>query len=423
MRGYLRGMVWGGVTGVAALSLASVASDLPRLMASKPEAVAALPSASAKELAKDPKPPRVYGDGSGTLPSLVPAPATDPTQEVAALTEAPADVSPNLPPADLPQIEDVPQVEPPPLVALPDAALPEAAPQIAPDLPQPKVEPAAPEPSPPEPAPAEIAVEPPTTRPTPGFTREVEGVRTGQLPSIGAAAPSQEAAEDQPQGGALQRNARAFENPQAKPPFAILLLDDPQSDMDLTEIAKTDLPLTLVIDAATPKSIERAALWRAAGQEVALLATALPKSNTPSDLEVALEALALSFPEALALVDPVGGLLQGDRQMATALAPALAARGYGLVTWEQGMKTADQVARREGVPAATIYRLLDDKDEAAPVIRRYLDRAAFKAQQDGQAMVVGSLRPQTLQAVTEWAREGRAASLALAPLSAVVSRP
>ncbi|WP_323042663.1 divergent polysaccharide deacetylase family protein [Gemmobacter sp.] len=136
-------------------------------------------------------------------------------------------------------------------------------------------------------------------------------------------------------------------------------------------------------------------------------------------MEVAMEALAAAFPDALALTDLRQDGAQGDRAWAGAVVPALAARGYGLVTWDQGLNAADQVARRAGLPAVTIFRDLDARDEGAPVIRRYLDRAAFKAQQDGRAVVIGRLRPETVAALLEWALDGRAASLGLAPLSAV----
>ena len=83
--------------------------------------------------------------------------------------------------------------------------------------------------------------------------------------------------------------------------------------------------------------------------------------------------------------------------------------------------TADSVARRSGIPASVAFRDLDGAGEAAPVIRRYLDRAAFKAAQEGQVTVVGRTRPETVAAILEWTVEGRAATVVLAPLTAVLS--
>lgn len=276
--------------------------------------------------------------------------------------------------------------------------------------------------TPPQPAPPVQAE--PGPRPQPGFSGGVEGVRTGRLPRIGgdvaAAAPAAPVLDlDKPD--ALRRNARSFANPDGKPPFAVLLVDTGDTALDLAALAGGDLALTLVVDPAAPGAAERAAIWRAAGQEVALLTAALPKAGTAADMEVALETLTIQFPQALALVDMAQGGMQGDRMAATALIPALRARGFGLVTWDRGLNAADQVARREGLPAATVFRDLDAEGEAAPVIRRYLDRAAFKAQQDGRALVIGQLRPETVKAVTEWALDGRATALAPAPLSALLA--
>jgi uncharacterized protein len=86
------------------------------------------------------------------------------------------------------------------------------------------------------------------------------------------------------------------------------------------------------------------------------------------------------------------------------------------------LNAADQVARRDGVPAALIFREMDAGGEDSPLIRRYLDRAAFKAAQEGRVVVLGSTRPETITALMEWSVEGRGASVALAPLTAVLSK-
>jgi uncharacterized protein len=357
-----------------------------------------------------------------------PEPAMPPAVATPAETGAPAPVPQALPAApgtDLPA-PPVAAAAPPALAqteaapALPGglspAPQPEPAPEPAPAPPpepapgsvvQPAPEPAAPPRTAPDPAPG-LA----TARPQPGLGTVVEGVRTDRLPRIGAdQGPVADAAP--PPARALDRNARPFDNAAAKPPFAILLLDDPASTVDLAALAQGDLALTLVIDPTAPGAADRAALWREAGQEVALLTNALPERGRQSDYEVALESLMSAFPQALAFVDAATGGLQGDRTAAAALVPGLAARGLGLVTWDRGLNAADQVARREGLPAAVIFRDLDAGDEAAPVIRRYLDRAAFKAQQDGRAMVLGRLRPETVAALAESAAPSRPATSAM----------
>ena len=251
-------------------------------------------------------------------------------------------------------------------------------------------------------------------------------LRSDRLPQIGTPPIVALPPELMPGGSgaaapALQRNARVFDNPENKPPFVILLRDTADPALDLAALAASDLPMTLIIDPSKPGAAARAAIWREAGQEVALLSSALPKRATPTDVEVTLEALERDLPQALAIVEAGSGPEAISRDLAGALVPGLKARGFGMVTWDAGLKQADQVARREALPAARIFRDLDAKKESAPVIRRYLDRAAFKAQQDGHVLVVGDLRSETLAAVHEWSLEGRVAGLALAPLSAVLA--
>ena len=58
---------------------------------------------------------------------------------------------------------------------------------------------------------------------------------------------------------------------------------------------------------------------------------------------------------------------------------------------------------------------------AAPEQDPPLDRAAFKAAQEGRVVVVGTTRPETIAALMEWSIEGKGASVALAPISAVLA--
>lgn len=381
-RGFLAGLVLGGVTGGAALAVVSLTAPMTR--SERPVEPASVEQATPVEVA----------------PVEAPVLPSEP-QPLVAPNSAPAPVAPDVvadaPPEALPTVQPVPD-----LPEADDAA--EITP--APVLPPSEV--------------AEKAEEPEVdARPVPGLASPVEGVMTDRLPRIGDKAA--EAGEAKP-AAALTQYARKFANPSGRPPFALLLLDDGSVDLSLLELAaQVKFPLTLVIDPTGKNVAERAALWRAADQEVAILARDLPASAQLSDAEVAIEALTSQIPEALALVAPPGGgVLQTDRATAAAFVPGLEARGLGLVTWDQGLNSGDQIARREGLPAAVIYRDLNGKGEAGPVITRYLDRAAFKAQQDGRAVVMGRLDAEIVSQLVEWSLVGRAASLSLAPLSAVL---
>jgi hypothetical protein len=214
--------------------------------------------------------------------------------------------------------------------------------------------------------------------------------------------------------------ARPFDNAAQKPMLAVVLVDTGEPELDRTALAALPFPVTFVLDPARAESALAAGIYRAGGQEVAMLATAIPQGATASDVEVTFAAHAAALPEAVAVMVPETGGFQDNRPVATLVVPVVAAQGRGLLSWDRGLNAADQVARREGAHAATIFRRLDAKAEDAARIRQYLDRAAFKAAQEGQVVVAGQTRPETVQALLAWAVEGRASSVALAPLTAVL---
>lgn len=260
----------------------------------------------------------------------------------------------------------------------------------------------------------------------------VDGVTTGRLPAIEAPAQDggvPEVAEDAPTVAPeaaptdlppLRRYAQAFENPEAKPLFAVLLVDNGAPEVPREALAALPFPVTFVLDPLADGAAEAAAIYRKAGQEVVMLATGIPTGATPGDLEQSFAAMTATLQESVALMDTAKASFQDDGKLSAEVVTLLADQGRGLVTFDRGLNTADQVARREGLPAVTIYRSLDDEGEEAPLIRRYLDRAAFKAAQEGQVVVIGTTRADTITALMEWTVEGRAASVALAPISAVM---
>lgn len=385
-------------------------------------------------------------DPATPLPGEVPAHsplATDATAELE--SAAPAE-----PVAPAEPLLDKPEAEPPGQPEMQAGTAAEVAPAeigagVAPEAMDPgriAALPVEPEPVPeavPAPAPVPEALAPQPVVPEPvaplapetGLPEAVEGVTTNRLPRIdavpeaagAAAAPEAEAEAAPVDRRPLARFAAPFQNPANKPLYAILLLDEGAADLDRAALAAMPLPLTIVLDPAAPEAGKLAAEYRKAGKEVAMLASGLPKGATPSDVQVSFEAHAKALPEAVAVVDlPIEGF-QNNRKLAGDLLPVIKDQGRGLVTFDKGLNAGDQVARREGVPAALIFRELDAEGEAAPLIRRYLDRAAFKAVQDGRVAVLGRARPETIAALLEWSVEGRAGSVALAPLTAVLSVP
>ncbi|GLS88012.1 hypothetical protein GCM10010873_29860 [Cypionkella aquatica] len=448
----------------------TVATALPEPAAPLPEPVAPLASAGAASDASTAVPTAVVPENA------VPK-ADAKTLAPAASAEAPAGLNtPGATDADAPQVEagmdTAPRAAspamlpsaagtdavpgqadlPPPAPAETTETLLTPAPTDQPDAPalmeldpQPEteiaVEPMSPEGAIPEQAPlAEATAEPQplpkvlnssqpeTLAPSAGLTKSVDGVTVGRLPSI--------AADDAPDAGTdpataapvvptdttpLAQFAAPFTNDLGKPLFAVLLVDTGASDLDRAKLAALPFAVSFVIDPLDPNAAAAEAIYRAAGKEVVMLASGIPAGATASDLEQTFQANAASLPEAVAVMDIGAAGFQDNRPLATMVVPLVKDQGRGLVTFDAGLNAADQVARREGVPAAVIFRDLDAGGEDSPLIRRYLDRAAFKAAQEGRVAVVGTTRPETIAALMEWSLEGRGASVALAPISAVLA--
>ncbi|WP_040672460.1 divergent polysaccharide deacetylase family protein, partial [Rhodobacter ferrooxidans] len=359
-----------------------------------------------------------------TLAEAVPAPA-DPLRPTAALTDAGPDAA-ELPPLPPLTPEEIAILAPPPEPVAEPAAEPVAEPAPEPGvLPEPILDaqplPAGDATSEPLPMPEQTAI----LRPVPALETQALDVTANRLPRIGdaeAAPPAETALPDEDQT-ALQRFARAFENPSAKPMFALILIDTGGPDVDRTGLASLPFPVSFAIDPAARDAATAAAIYRAADQEVIMLATGIPQGATASDLAVSFQANAAALPESVAVLDLEEGGFQTNRPLATEVVPVIKDIGRGLITWDKGLNAGDQVARREGLAACMVFRRLDGAGESVPTMRRYLDRAAFKAAQDGRVTVVGTTNPDTVKALLEWTVEGRAASVALAPISAVLATP
>lgn len=400
------------------------------------EPVPATPPSPA-ELAGKPDPGSTDTTASVSLPEPAPAPVAPPSLEGATV----APVSPFAPsaalvegPATLPQASAPPGIAPPP--SAPDAPQSEAGPPMV-ELPPPP--PLMPEeeallrPAPDMGAMAPLQPAAPTESllvPPSALGQGASGVMTGRLPRIGDEAdedPSQPEPTIVPDPTTLsdlppiQRFARPFEAVAGKPLFAILL-EDRGGEANREELAAMDLPVTVVIDPLSEGAAERAAIWRAGGQEVVLSLAGLPRGATPADAEQTLAVLAETLPEAVAMIDPTGGLFQNDRALATQVVAILAEQGRGVVTFDQGLNAADQVARREGLASAVVFRRFDSDNANGPAVKRYLDRAVFKAAQEGEVAVIGALTPETVAGILEWAVEGRAATVNIAPLTALMAR-
>ncbi|MEI4470597.1 divergent polysaccharide deacetylase family protein [Frigidibacter sp. MR17.24] len=394
----------------------------PDIAPSVPEA----PADTSRIAVLDPAPPAA-GLPPGPMalptappPALAPPAAAPGDRPALAVPEAPLEAPPapaNAPAADAPAATATLPTEPPPSAPLPTPSGDDLA-------------------EAPRPAPAGVPgvlPEPGTGfRPVPGLGSSGPQPGFAPAPRLGlSGAPATTAtapdgtgtgtgtgADDGAAGSplALRRNAAASA-PASGPEMSVLLMDEgAQSRPDPRLLADLPFPVTVAVDPAAPGAAAAAEAYRAAGLEVAILAGSVPDGATPADLETAWQAFLYEVPEAIAVLDGPAARLQNDRPLARQLVTLAASGGYGLLSWDTGMNPLAQIAETDDVPELRIYRRLDAAGEEAPVIARYLDRAAFEATRSPGIIVAGAARPATIAALLDWA-VGQRRGLTLVPVS------
>jgi polysaccharide deacetylase 2 family uncharacterized protein YibQ len=250
-------------------------------------------------------------------------------------------------------------------------------------------------------------------------------LQSNRLPSVGAEAEIVEeeiAAAPAPVTGTrpLVQFAAPFSNPDGKPLMAIVLIDDGETGMDAGVLSEFPYPLTFALNTLEPNVQDKMAAYRARGFEV-LAMVDLPAVANASDVEIAMPAHLGSLPEAVAVLEGGQDGLQGSKELSDQVAQILLESGHGLVMLPKGLNTAQKLAAREGVPSATVFRDFDSKGQNAAAVRRFLDQGAFRAGQDGSVIMLGRLRPETVSALILWGLADRANTVALAPVSALLT--
>lgn len=450
-RGLLLGLIWGALIMVMAVALLSLTQPLP----DRPQPVAAVidMNTTAPESGMDEVGLPETSAAAPTLPieetPMVPtdpapvasAPASDillpagsefnrpPAEEAAALPGI--DIGPASAPAALPQLvaptpPPLPNTAPPPQ---PEATATLEAPAAA-DLPETSaptpVQGDDPLPPPPELQPAPLGLPVIEADPDAGTAPAPEGAPLQRLTAgIDSAAPvtvpetPAVPAEDLP---AIEAFAAPFDRNETRPLMAVILVDDPSFPLGRDVLTRFDFPVTFAIDPTRADAAEAAAQYRGAGFEVVLLAQGFDAAQDEDSAVALLQAGFLVLPEAVAVLDSASSPIQSNRPVLEGVVAALAESGHGLIAYPRGLNVAEQTATRANVPTGTLFREIDTEQERATVITRYLDRAAFAAGQRGQVIVVGRTYSDTVTALFSWALGSRSEGVALAPVSAVLTR-
>ncbi|MEH6522109.1 divergent polysaccharide deacetylase family protein [Sulfitobacter sp.] len=261
-----------------------------------------------------------------------------------------------------------------------------------------------------------------TTRPTVG-TPASTLINRSDAAEVAPVETVTQATDDSGETSPLRRYAQPFENPEGKPLMAIVLMDN-GVDLDATEIGLPALssfpyPISFAVDVRLVDAADRMARYRAKGFDV-LATLDLPQGAQPSDAEVSMSVTLNGLPEIVGVLEGTGEGLQNSRAVADQVTGILKASGHGLVTQNKGLNSMPKLAVKEGVHAAPVFRDFDGVGQKPRVIRRFLDQAAFKAGQEGGVIMLGRLRPETIEALLVWGLADRAGSVALAPVSAVL---
>lgn len=226
-----------------------------------------------------------------------------------------------------------------------------------------------------------------------------------------------------PDSRPISTYAQPFDNPEGKPLMSIVLMDT-GANLDAAEIGLPALssfpyPVSFAVDASLIDAAERVERYRAEGFDVLAMVN-LPQGARPTDAEVSLSVALNGMPEIVGVMEGTGVGLQGSREVADQVTRILQASGHGLVAQSKGLNSMPKLALKEGVPAAPVFRDFDSEGQQPRVIRRFLDQAAFKAGQEGGVIMLGRLRPETIEALLVWGLADRADSVALAPVSAML---
>lgn len=258
-----------------------------------------------------------------------------------------------------------------------------------------------------------------TTSPSPDTPRQpTVGSLAPQSPNLGDGAPGP--------SGALLENATSFQDT-GKPLLSIVLIDTGDDRMGHDKLVKLGFPATIAVPADAQGAKTAGLAFRQAGFDVLALppsdvAISLSGNQSRDQVQNAVATIFDLLPSAVGLIDLPSADLQRDRVLSSHVVAALAQGGHAIVSYDTGLNPIPQAAEKEGVFDGVVMRVLDANEEGGLIIGRSLDRAVAVAQAQGQAIVVGTTRPQTVLSIVNWALSARANAVDLAPVSASLIR-
>ncbi|MEM9975470.1 MAG: divergent polysaccharide deacetylase family protein [Pseudomonadota bacterium] len=278
----------------------------------------------------------------------------------------------------------------------------------------------------PSPAPVTVRI---NRLPTIGDDAEPEASTDDGSPEVAAIRPEGETAEEpgapvaeasviDPDAPAIARNAAEFAGAEGAL-MSVILIDVGLGLPSTRALETVGAPVTVALDAALEDAARAARRFRERGYEVALIPN-LPAGAQAQDVAVSLSVTLEEVTDAVALLDSTGSDFQTDRGTMAQVAAIASQSGLGVVTYARGLNTARRIAQQNGVPSGLVFRSIDPNTTDPLAVARALDQAAFRARQDGSAIVLVPATDPMVAGLAAWAEEARASEITLAPLSAVL---
>ncbi|NNU80693.1 divergent polysaccharide deacetylase family protein [Halovulum dunhuangense] len=248
-------------------------------------------------------------------------------------------------------------------------------------------------------------------------------VESAAVPQVGTI--SDDAAAELIEGDALAQNAVAFEAVGSQTLMAVILIDEGADSLLRGLVSSLGVPVTMGVTADIQNAGSVASAYRDAGVEVVAVlpsqgALGVTEGMSPAAVEPLLAEVFQRVPLATAVMDPINGPMPRDRDLTDAVLEALTVTGHGLLTHRgTGLNNVPLIADEAGVYSDVVYRVIDDNPGAANIALE-LGRGVLDASRGGSVIVVGRLRPETMDAIAAWTGSNEARSVTLAPVSAVL---
>ena len=220
-------------------------------------------------------------------------------------------------------------------------------------------------------------------------------------------------------------------------PRIALVIDDWGYDWAMAKnFLSLDLPFTAAVLPYRAKTQEQLTLLRQRGHEVILHLPMEPKNpgieldrecitTDLSDEEIhrRVEAALGAIGQVAGVNNHMGSKATSDARVAQVVLEVIKDHGlYFVDSWTAPTSVAGRLAGEMGIPTATNQVFLDHYDDVDRV-KKQVERLIRLAKQDGQALGIGHVRPQTYQALVEMIPRFHEEGIVIVPASQVVAIP